>query len=49
MPLAAEGAQGSDFQEAAIRVVAYSAAPTGITSFALILWGLRMGRVDPQV
>jgi hydroxylaminobenzene mutase len=49
MPLAAEGAQGSDFQEAAIRVVAYSAAPTGITSFALILWGLRIGRVDRQV
>ena len=40
-PLAAGAAHGSDFQEAAIAVVAYSAAPTGITSFALILWGLR--------
>jgi hypothetical protein len=33
---------GTAFQEAAIRVVAYSSAPTGIISFALILWGLRM-------
>ena len=41
MPLAEGAAHGSDFQEAAIAVVAYSAAPTGITSFALILWGLR--------
>src|SRR4029450_2909008 len=40
MPLAAGAARGSDFQEAAIRVMAYSAGPTGITSFALILWGL---------
>ena len=46
MPLAAGAAHGSDFQEAAISVVAYSAAPTGITSFALILWGLRI--VTPQ-
>lgn len=41
MPLAAGSAHGSDFQEAAIRLVAYSSAPTGIASFALILWGLR--------
>lgn len=42
MPLAASGARGTDFQETAIAVVAYSAAPTGILSFALIFWGLRM-------
>jgi (hydroxyamino)benzene mutase len=42
MPLAAGGAHGSEFREAAIRWVAYSAAPTGITAFALIFWGLRM-------
>ena len=42
MPLAAGIARGSDFQETAIAIVAYSAAPTGITSFALILWGLRL-------
>jgi hydroxylaminobenzene mutase len=42
MPLAAGGARGTDFQETAIAVVAYSAAPTGILSFALIFWGLRM-------
>jgi (hydroxyamino)benzene mutase len=43
MPLAAGAARGSDFQEAVIRIVAYSSAPTGIVSFALILWGLRIG------
>jgi (hydroxyamino)benzene mutase len=43
MPLAAGTAHGSDFQEAVIRIVAYSSAPTGIVSFALILWGLRVG------
>jgi hydroxylaminobenzene mutase len=41
MPLAAGAARGSDFQEMAIAIVAYTAAPTGIISFALILWGLR--------
>jgi hydroxylaminobenzene mutase len=43
MPLAAEGARGSALQEAIIKVVAYSSAPTGIIAFALILWGLRQG------
>jgi hydroxylaminobenzene mutase len=43
MPLAAGVALGSDFREAVIRIVAYSSAPTGIVSFALILWGLRIG------
>jgi (hydroxyamino)benzene mutase len=43
MPLAAGGARGSALQEAVIQVVAYSSAPTGITAFALILWGLRQG------
>jgi hydroxylaminobenzene mutase len=42
MPLA--GAPlGSAFQEMVVMAVAYSSAPTGITSFALILWGLRTG------
>jgi hydroxylaminobenzene mutase len=41
MPLAANGAHGSAFQESVIRWIAYSSAPTGIASFALILWGLR--------
>ena len=41
IPLAAGGARGSDFQEAVIRFVVYPAAPTGIVSFALVLWGLR--------
>jgi (hydroxyamino)benzene mutase len=43
MPLAAGVARRSDFQEAVIRIVAYSSAPTGIVSFALILWGLCTG------
>jgi hypothetical protein len=41
MPLAAGTAHGSAFQETVIRVVAYSSAPTGVISFALISWGLR--------
>jgi (hydroxyamino)benzene mutase len=42
MRLAAGTAHGSAFQEAVIKYVAYSSAPTGLTSFALILWGLRI-------
>jgi hydroxylaminobenzene mutase len=41
MPIAAQGARGSDFQETVIKLVVYPAAPTGIVAFALILWGLR--------
>jgi (hydroxyamino)benzene mutase len=41
IPLAAGGERGSDFQETVIQIVMYPAAPTGIISFALILWGLR--------
>jgi hydroxylaminobenzene mutase len=33
---------GSAFHETIVMAVAYSSAPTGIISFALILWGLRM-------
>ena len=40
-PIAAAGARGSDAQEMLIRLVMYPAAPTGIISFALVLWGLR--------
>jgi hydroxylaminobenzene mutase len=42
VPLAAGAARGRHFQETAITAVAYSGAPTGITSFVLILWGLRI-------
>jgi len=46
MPLA--GAPiGTPFQECVITAVAYSSAPTGISSFALILWGLRLGTRHP--
>src|SRR5262249_345542 len=41
MPLAAGAARGSALQESVIRWVSYSSAPTGIASFAIILWGLR--------
>jgi hydroxylaminobenzene mutase len=41
IPIAAQGARGSEFQEAVIQAVMYPAAPTGIVAFALILWGLR--------
>jgi hydroxylaminobenzene mutase len=47
MPIAAAGAHGSAFQEAAIAAVAYSSAPTGIASFALIFWGLRLAGRRP--
>lgn len=33
--------RGTPSQELAIKVLAYSSAPTGLISFALILWGLR--------
>lgn len=36
--------QGSPFQETFIKVSAYSSAPTGLTAFVLILWGLRIGK-----
>jgi hydroxylaminobenzene mutase len=45
MPMAAGAAHGSPVQEGVTKVVAYSSAPTGIVSFALILWGLRMPTV----
>jgi hydroxylaminobenzene mutase len=32
---------GTAFQEIVIKVLAYSSAPTGLVSLALILWGLR--------
>ena len=38
--MAAGVARGSQMQEAVIKVAAYSSAPTGIVSFALIFWGL---------
>lgn len=39
--LAAGAARGSGFQEAVIGALLISSAPTGIISFALIVWGLR--------
>jgi hydroxylaminobenzene mutase len=47
MPLAAAGARGTDFEETVIQFVMYPAAPIGIISFALILWGLRDAAVSP--
>src|SRR5438552_10436480 len=44
--LVAGTAHGSTLKEAVIKVVAYSSAPTGLTSFALVLWGLRLAAVD---
>ena len=41
IPIAAQGARGSDFQEAVIQAVIYPAAPTGIIAFVLMLWGVR--------
>jgi hydroxylaminobenzene mutase len=36
---------GNAFQETLIKAVAYSSAPTGLISFALILWGLRQTNI----
>jgi len=44
--LAARTGHGSAAQEAAITIVAYSSAPTGIIAFALVLWGLRGGDIS---
>jgi hydroxylaminobenzene mutase len=35
---------GTPFQEAFIKVLAYSSAPTVLAALALILWGLRLPR-----
>jgi hydroxylaminobenzene mutase len=48
MPMAAGTAHGSNLQEAVIKIVAYSSAPTGIVSFALVLWGLRIGNTQSR-
>jgi hydroxylaminobenzene mutase len=42
LPLTAGTARGTTLQESLIRIVAYSSAPTGIASFGLILFGLRI-------
>jgi hydroxylaminobenzene mutase len=42
IPLAAGSAHGSAMQEAIIKVVLYSAAPTFLIAIALIIWGLRL-------
>jgi len=49
MTIAAAGHRGSDAQEMLIQLVMYPAAPTGIISFALILWGLRGSGVHGNV
>ncbi|MGE5771202.1 MAG: hypothetical protein ACM3Z4_04025, partial [Hyphomicrobiales bacterium] len=41
-------AHGTPFQETFIRVLAYTSAPTGLTGFILILWGLRFTSVLAQ-
>jgi hydroxylaminobenzene mutase len=33
--------RGTPFEEAVIKVLAYSSAPTGLAAFAIVLWGLR--------
>jgi hydroxylaminobenzene mutase len=45
IPIAAGAAHGSWVQEGSIKYLAYSSAPTGIGSFAIVLWGLR-GNAD---
>ena len=46
MHFAAGASHGTPLEETVIKVVAYSSAPTGITAFAIILWGLRNKTTD---
>jgi hydroxylaminobenzene mutase len=46
IPLAAGSAHGTAFQEAAIRIVMYSAGAPVLISLVLILWGLRIEAVQ---
>jgi (hydroxyamino)benzene mutase len=48
IPLAAGTARGNARQEATIKVILYSAAPSFFISMALILWGLRI-KVENEV
>jgi hydroxylaminobenzene mutase len=48
IPLAAGAAHGNDVQEAIIKVVLYTAAPTFLIAMALVLWGLRLGKTQPS-
>jgi hydroxylaminobenzene mutase len=41
MPQAAGTARGNARQEATIKIILYSAAPSFFVSMALVLWGLR--------
>ena len=41
IPVAAQGARGSATQEAILTAIAYTAGPTALVAFSLILWGLR--------
>lgn len=47
IPLAAGAAHGTAFQEASIKVILYTAAPTFLISIVIIIWGLRL--VTPQM
>jgi (hydroxyamino)benzene mutase len=48
IPLAAGTARGNDRQEATIKIILYSAAPTFFVSMALVLWGLRTEQVEKR-
>ena len=41
IPLAAQGARGTPVQETVLQAIAYTAGPTALVAFGLILWGLR--------
>jgi hydroxylaminobenzene mutase len=41
IPIAAQGARGSAAREAILSAIAYTAGPTALVAFSLILWGLR--------
>jgi hydroxylaminobenzene mutase len=47
IPIAAQGARGSETQETILTAIAYTAGATALVAFSLILWGLR-GMPDAQ-
>jgi (hydroxyamino)benzene mutase len=46
IPLASQGVRGTPAQESVLQAIAYTAGPTALIAFSLILWGLRAAPVD---
>jgi hydroxylaminobenzene mutase len=47
IPLASQGVRGTPAQEGMLQLIAYTAGPTALIAFSLILWGLRGSPATP--